>query len=65
MMRKLEYRENKGFCRLCETSSNSKDIVFGCRLAGKSVQIILCDDCITYLKAHIDTAAAEAAEGVS
>lgn len=54
-MKQFEYRENKGYCRLCETASNSKDIVFGCKLAGKSVQIILCDDCITHLKAYIDT----------
>lgn len=58
-MKEFEYRENKGYCRLCETSSNSKDIIFGCRLAGKSVQIIICDECITFLKAYIDTAKSE------
>lgn len=58
-MKQFEYRENKGYCRLCETSSNSKDIIFGCRLAGKSVQIIICDECITFLKAYIDTTKSE------
>lgn len=53
-MRTFEYRVNRGYCRLCETATYSKDIVFGCRLAGKSVQIILCDECITHLKEHID-----------
>jgi hypothetical protein len=54
-MKQFEYRENRGYCRLCETASYKKDIVFGCKLAGKSVQIILCDECIAHLKAHIDT----------
>lgn len=53
-MKEFEYRLNRGYCRLCDTASYSKDIIFGCKLAGKNVQIILCNECITHLKQFID-----------
>lgn len=53
-MKEFEYRLNRGYCRLCDTASYSKDIIFGCKLAGKTVQIILCNECITHLKQFID-----------
>jgi len=48
-MKEYEYRETKGLCRLCETSSNDKSIVIPFRYAGKSAPIILCVDCIKHL----------------
>lgn len=53
-MNQFEYRNNKGFCRLCESASGKKDIVISCRMAGKRLAIILCDDCVTNMKEFID-----------
>lgn len=53
-MKEFEYREHRGYCRLCEEASYTKDIVFGCKLAGKNIQIILCEKCINHLKQFID-----------
>lgn len=39
-MKEFEYREHRGYCRLCEESSFQKDIV--------------CEGCINHLKEHID-----------
>lgn len=52
-MKQFEYRVNKGYCRLCETHSGEKDIIIPAKLAGKSVQIILCDRCVTYMGNYI------------
>lgn len=51
-MREFEYRETKGFCRLCETNDGEKQIVIPTKLAGKRVQIILCNTCIKFLDAY-------------
>lgn len=51
-MREFEYRETKGFCRLCETNDGEKQIVIPTKLAGKYVQIILCNTCIKFLNAY-------------
>lgn len=48
-MKEFEVRETKGFCRLCEMSSNEKMIVIPFRYSGKSAPIILCADCVKEL----------------
>lgn len=48
-MKEYEYRETRGFCRLCETSTNDKAVVIPFRYAGKSAPIILCVGCIKEL----------------
>lgn len=48
-MKEFEYRETKGFCRLCEYSTKGKAIVIPFRSGGKTVQIILCDACVKHL----------------
>lgn len=53
-MKEFEFRETKGFCRLCETATNSKAIVIPFRYGGKNAPIILCVNCVNHLQEAID-----------
>lgn len=55
MKREFEFRDAKGFCRLCGYTSHDKMVVIPAKMSGKHLSIILCQECITYLKAHIET----------
>jgi hypothetical protein len=48
-MKEYEFRETKGFCRLCETATNAKAIVIPFRYGGKNAPIILCVECVKHL----------------
>lgn len=56
MMKEFEYREHKGYCRLCEKNDGEKAVCWSIRLNGKRTQMILCQGCITFLKAYITSA---------
>ena len=48
-MKEYEFRTTKGFCRMCEKSTNGKAIVIPFHYGGKSAPIILCAPCIKEL----------------
>lgn len=58
-MKNFEYRETKGYCRMCEEATNGRAIVIPFRYGGKNAPVILCQGCITFLKAYITTAEGE------
>lgn len=53
-MKEVEFRETRGFCRLCETVTTDKAMIIPFRYSGKSAPIILCCSCIKELAAKVD-----------
>lgn len=53
-MKEYEFRETKGYCRLCETSTNDKAVVIPFRYAGKNSPIILCVSCVKHLHSTVN-----------
>lgn len=52
-MKEYEFREVRGFCRLCEKAPQGKAFVIPFRYAGKSAPIILCPSCVEHLYAEV------------
>jgi hypothetical protein len=52
-MKQYEFRETRGFCRVCENSTTGKAVVIPFRYAGKSAPIILCVECIKHLHENL------------
>lgn len=52
-MKEFEYRETKGFCRMCEEATNDRAIVIPFRYGGKNAPIILCQKCIVELSDYV------------
>lgn len=48
-MKEFEMRKTKGYCRLCQYSSDEEMVVIPFRYAGKSAPILLCKDCVKHL----------------
>lgn len=53
-MKQYEFRETRGFCRLCETSTTGKAVVIPFRANGKVASIILCVECINHLHTDVN-----------
>lgn len=53
-MKEVEFRETRGFCRMCETPTTDKAMIIPFRYSGKSAPIILCCSCIKELARKVD-----------
>lgn len=57
-MKNFEYRETKGFCRMCGNFGDvgEKQAVVSFRSGGKPAQAIFCKGCVLFMKAYIEEA---------
>lgn len=53
-MKTYEFRETKGYCRLCEKGTVGRAVVVPFRYAGKNTPLILCVSCIKHLAEFVE-----------